>query len=57
MTVGTCAGELVEKALQRAHITDNPQHYCIWQVASDSTDSTGEMSRSGTTRCNKCAYI
>ena len=36
MTVGTSAGELVEKALQRAHITDNPHHYCIWQVASAS---------------------
>ena len=38
MTVGTSAEELVEQALERAHITDNPYHYCIWQV----TTASGE---------------
>jgi hypothetical protein len=33
----TSAGELVEKALERAHITNNPLHYCIWQVATASS--------------------
>ena len=39
MTVGTSAGEMAEKALERAHITDNPLHYCIWQV---DTATSGE---------------
>ena len=39
VTVRTCAEELVEQALQRAHITDSSSHYCIWQVA---TSNSGE---------------
>lgn len=41
VTVRTSAEEMVEQALQRAHITDSPGHYCIWQVA---TSNNGEVS-------------
>lgn len=40
VTVRTSAEKLVEEALRRANITDNPHHYCIWQVASASNGKT-----------------
>ena len=43
--MGTSAGELVKKALERAHITDSPLHYCIWQVASATTGECAERER------------
>lgn len=32
-TSSTSVGELVEQALEKANISDSPDHYCIWQVA------------------------
>ena len=43
-TERTSAAELVDKALERSHIVDNPLHYCIWQVASANTGDEGEIS-------------